>query len=59
MATQLKSNKEPHLKLIKNPTMDTKKSINKKNTFINTLIPGFCYKNHLGEITYPPQIPIV
>jgi len=58
MATQLKSNKEPHLKLIKNQHLNTKKSV-KKNTFINTLIPGFCFKNHLGETTYPPQIPIV
>ena len=57
MSTQLKSNKEPHLKLIRNQ-QGIKKSI-KKNTFINTLIPGFSFKNHLGEITYPPQIPLV
>ena len=45
--TSLKLN-ETHLKLVKN-TLKNKVT----KVYINTLLPNFSYKNHLGEIITP------
>jgi hypothetical protein len=51
-STPLHNNPEKtHLKVIKNTNKRKKKATNR--IYINTLIPGFSYRNHLGETILP------
>jgi len=53
-STPLHSNIEKiHLKVIKNSNKRNKKATNR--IYINTLIPGFSYTNHLGETITPKK----
>ena len=60
-ASALKQNsKEPHLKLVKNNT--SKKQVLKTNSeriYINTLIPGFNYINHVGDLITPKKCALI
>ncbi|WP_457617420.1 hypothetical protein [Lutibacter sp.] len=55
-ATSLKRNDaQPHLKIVNNNiSAGRKKKINHK-LYINTLMPGFNYTNHLGQVITPKK----
>ena len=51
-STPLHNNQEnTHLKVIKNTNKRKKRATNR--IYINTLIPDFSYRNHLGETITP------
>ena len=57
-STPLHSNTEKtHLKVIKNTNRREKKAT--KRIYINTLIPGFSYRNHLGETIIPNKCSLI
>jgi hypothetical protein len=45
-----------HLKLVKEKESISNIKIVKKGLAINSLIPNFSYKNHLGEEVIPQQL---
>jgi len=52
--------KESHLKLVKNSS--TKKQVLKTDNqriYINTLIPGFNYINHIGNLVIPKKCALI
>lgn len=59
-SSALKQNsKEPHLKLVKNSIKKQVLITNNERIYINTLIPGFNYINHLGNLITPKKCALI